>query len=96
MVLVGDLREKRYFFSSYGKANNCWKYVGKEKEIRCCERNEVIGMKKTMVLCKGTRDTKTRWVMQELRLVTSNTHQVKTTLRTLLRISYLKFGGPLI
>ncbi|XP_047181150.1 NAC domain-containing protein 83-like [Vigna umbellata] len=76
-LLPGDLREKRYFFSNCGKVNKrsagsgCWKCVGKENEIRVCENNEVIGMKKTMMFCKGSHETRTRWVMHELRLLTS-------------------------
>ncbi|KAK7364692.1 hypothetical protein VNO80_13433 [Phaseolus coccineus] len=80
-LLPGDLREKRYFFSDCGKVkkksagSGCWKCVGKEKEIRRCESNEVIGMKKTLMFCKGSNDTRTRWVMHQLRLLTSYPYQ---------------------
>ncbi|CAJ1947786.1 unnamed protein product [Sphenostylis stenocarpa] len=80
--LPGDLREKRYFFSNCGIMNKgdtgsgCWKCVGKEKQIMLCESNKVIGMKKTLVFCKGSHHTRTRWVMHQLRLVTHYPRQM--------------------
>ncbi|TKY46305.1 NAC domain-containing protein 83 [Spatholobus suberectus] len=77
-----DLREKRYFFSNRkdvvcGNINKrpagsgFWKSVGNEKQIMRSGSNQVIGMRKTMIFCKGSHEIRTRWVMHELRLETS-------------------------
>ncbi|XP_040866857.1 NAC domain-containing protein 68-like isoform X1 [Glycine max] len=81
--LPGELRENRYFFSNRSNGNikrpagsGCWKSVGKEKQIIHSESNQVIGMKETLFFCKGSHETRTQWVMHELRLVASYPCQV--------------------
>ncbi|KAK7380760.1 hypothetical protein VNO78_33278 [Psophocarpus tetragonolobus] len=86
--LPGDLLETRYFFSkaNYGivceninkrvAGSGSWKSVGKEKQIMSSENNQVIGMKKKLVFYKGSHESRTRWVMHQLHLVTSYTCQM--------------------
>lgn len=85
---LGDLKEKRYFFSSRKSVNNnkskraagsgYWKPTGKDKQIS--ERNQAAGMRKTLIFCEGKRSigTKTRWFMHEYRLVGTETNHLST------------------
>lgn len=83
-VFVGDFKEKRYFFSNrkgnvFGNNNKIvvgsgyWKSIGQDKQIVASESSQVIGMRKTLIFCKGklSHDTTTQWFMHELRLVGS-------------------------
>jgi hypothetical protein len=81
--VLGDLKEKRYFFrtrkrSSSEDKSKCkraagsgyWKPVGKEKQILASESNQALGIRTTLVFCdrKCSNGSKTRWVMHEYRL----------------------------
>ncbi|KAK7271047.1 hypothetical protein RJT34_26636 [Clitoria ternatea] len=75
--LPGDSREKKYFFRKgivFGNINTgsgYWKSIGKEKQIVLSQNNQVIGIRKTLIFCKLSNGARTRWVMHELRLLTS-------------------------
>ena len=76
--LPGDVKEKRYFFSSrYGNDSNnkkrkrvvagsgYWKPIGKEKPILASGTNQVVGMRQALIFCerKPCTDTKPRWLL---------------------------------
>lgn len=87
---LGDLNEKRYFFSSRKSVNEnkskraagsgYWKPIGKDKQILASGSNQAVGMRKALIFCEGKRSygTKTRWVMHEYRLVDSETNAYST------------------
>uniref|UniRef100_A0A7N0UX38 NAC domain-containing protein n=1 Tax=Kalanchoe fedtschenkoi TaxID=63787 RepID=A0A7N0UX38_KALFE len=80
--LPGDKSETRYFFSSReakypnGSRSNratgsgYWKATGIDRKIMCRGRNQVGGLKKTLVFYQGkpNKGTRTDWIMHEYRL----------------------------
>lgn len=78
--LPGDVKERRYFFSSgKGFGNKCrrvtgcgyWKAIGKGIQIVASGSSRAVGMKRTLVFYEGKlgAGTRTQWVMHEYRLV---------------------------
>ncbi|PSS18238.1 NAC domain-containing protein [Actinidia chinensis var. chinensis] len=88
--LPGDLREKRYFFSTIkGNLNKCqristgsgyWKAIGKEKHI-VGSNKRAVGVRKTLVFYGGKplHGLRTNWVMHQYGLVGSETTTPNTT-----------------
>ncbi|XP_021908918.1 NAC domain-containing protein 83 [Carica papaya] len=81
--LPGELEQERYFFSSkeakYRNGNRInratvsgyWKATGSDRQISSPRKNQMVGMKKTLVFYKGKppHGFRTSWVMHEYRLV---------------------------
>lgn len=86
LLVLGDLKEKRYFFSrKWGNdsENRCkraagsgyWKPIGKGRQIVASISNHLIGIKKSLIFCEGknSNDSTTQWIMDEYHLVGSGT-----------------------
>ncbi|CAM8950857.1 unnamed protein product [Rhodiola kirilowii] len=80
--LPGDKNQTRYFFSSRetkypnGSRSNratgsgYWKATGIDRKIMSCGKNQVCGLKKTLVFYQGkpNKGNRTDWIMHEYRL----------------------------
>lgn len=85
--LPGEMEQERYFFSrKEGKYRNgtrtkrttnsgYWKATGSDKKIVSSRRNNMVGMKKTLVFHRGKppHGARTEWIMHEYRLVNAGT-----------------------
>lgn len=91
--VLGDLKEKRYFFTkqkSFFKRSagvGIWRSIGKEKFILSHGTKQLLGLRKSLVFSESKVSERTRaarWVMHEYRLArcgaTPNTTQVQTKL----------------
>lgn len=61
--------DKPVYNSSLGRG-------GEGSDQYCCNNNNIIGLKKTLVYYRGSagKGTKTEWMMHEFRLPTSTNH----------------------
>ncbi|GFQ06335.1 nac transcription factor onac010 [Phtheirospermum japonicum] len=66
--LPGESEQDKYFFSNResnyrnvkrgSRATCCggyWRVIGLDRQIRCSKRMPIVGMKKTLVFCKGKK-----------------------------------------
>ncbi|RHN46545.1 putative transcription factor NAM family [Medicago truncatula] len=88
VVLLGDMEQERYFFSTkeakYSNGNRSkrvtnsgyWKATSLDKQIMNLKTREVVGMKKTLVFYRGKppHGSRTDWIMQEYRLNSSHSN----------------------
>ncbi|KAL5791555.1 hypothetical protein ACOSP7_000149 [Xanthoceras sorbifolium] len=81
--LPGNMEQERYFFcnneAKYRNGNRInrttasgyWKATGVDRQIVSSSRNQMVGMKKTLVFYMGKppHESRTDWIMHEYRLV---------------------------
>ncbi|GLT79456.1 hypothetical protein SLA2020_509440 [Shorea laevis] len=105
--LPGDFEQERYFFSNKeakyrngsrinrATASGYWKATGVDKKIASSGRNQMVGMRKTLVFHTGKppHGTRTEWIIHEYRLATPPRYSSHTNIKNSIQSDLKEMGN---